>query len=506
MSEINSPRPLPPTTPPVRSAATATDLAVRLLHPINGILAAGESARAEVVEVREQAQQFQLLLRLTLGDGRQSTVPAQSSRALAQGTQMVVTALNDTRLALSLGAGTNKPLTQIDLNQLPAATLVQGKVLSRELIAGANHTYRMVVNLLNTPLAGKQLLVDSPLQLPVGSLLTAEVKGAHSLAFTPLSGRLDQLALSQQLGQQQARQGSLDSALKALQGALNNASLDPNLRTSIERLLGGLPDASQLSQSKGLAQAFESSGLLFEAKLLRGQSALLPQDLKANLLRLISHLAPHLPGGTAQLNAQSTTLPMVARHLLGSLTGAIQARPPTGGFPLPSRLLADMDGEADLETLLKLAAAAVSRLQTHQLSSLAQTQVDANGNLVTTWQLELPMRQEQDVIPLQLKLQRETAAEKDAPDKEALWRIDLAFDLAGLGPLQVCAQLLKGRISSQWWAERPDTAQLIDSELDTLRERLDAAGLPVDELRCIQGRAPQPARTAIEQRWVDETA
>ena len=86
--------------------------------------------------------------------------------------------------------------------------------------------------------------------------------------------------------------------------------------------------------------------------------------------------------------------------------------------------------KADLEALLKLAAAAVSRLQTHQLSSLAQTQVDANGNLLTTWQLELPMRHQQEVIPLQIKLQREDSGKADQPEhKETLWRVELAFDL-----------------------------------------------------------------------------
>jgi len=166
-----------------------------------------------------------------------------------------------------------------------------------------------------------------------------------------------------------------------------------------------------------------------------------------------------------------------------------------------------MEGEADLETLLKLAAAAVSRLQTHQLSSLAQTQVDANGNLLTTWQLELPMRHQQEVIPLQIKLQREDSGKADKPEhKETLWRVELAFELDHLGPLQVRAQLLRGSLSSQLWAERADTTQLINAELGHLRERLQAAVLEVGELACIQGMPPQGPKTSLEQRWVDETA
>lgn len=510
MSEISSPRPLPSSPPVIRSTVTAADLAVRLLQPLEGMLASGESAKAEVVAIREQAQSFQLLLKLTLDGGKQTTLQAESPRPLAQGSALLVTALSDTRLALALQTGGDKPLTSLDLQQLPLGTLVQGKVVSRDALPtqNAQPVYRLLVNLLNTPLAGSQLALDSPLELPLGSLLSAQVQGSQNLAFLPLSGRLDQLVLGQQLAAQQNRQASLEGLFKGLQ---NLSAGDDALRGSIDRLLGALPDSSQLSTAKGLAQALESSGVLLEAKLLQGQTAALPQDLKANLLRLIAQLMPQLPGGAGALaglqNALNQNLPTLARQLLGVNATGGSARQQALTFPLPSRLLQNMDGEADLETLLKLAAAAVSRLQTHQLSSLAQTQVDANGNLVTTWQLELPMRHQQEVIPLQVKLQREDSGKAEkAEQKDTLWKVELAFELDHLGPLQVRAQLLRGSLSSQLWAERADTTQLINAELGHLRERLQAAGLEVGELACSQGMPPQGPKTSLEQRWVDETA
>ena len=72
--------------------------------------------------------------------------------------------------------------------------------------------------------------------------------------------------------------------------------------------------------------------------------------------------------------------------------------------------------------------------------------------------------------------------------------------------LQVQAQLLRGTLSSQLWAERADTAHLIDEELDNLRQRLLATGLEVGELSCRQGMPPKGPQTHLEQRWVDETA
>lgn len=514
MAEISSSRPLPITSTVIRPAqVSAADLAVKLLQPLDGLLSAGETAKAEVLASKETAQSFQLLLKLTLNGGKQTTLEASSPRPLAQGTALAVTALSETRLALALQGGDTRLLSSLDLEQLPVGTLLQGKVEAREQIAQlkAQQTlYRVVVNLLNTPLAGSKLNVETPLPLPVGSLLTAQVQGSQNLNFLPLSGRLDQLVLGQQLAAQQARQGSLEGLFKGLQTLAGKSDAPAELRTGIDRLLSLLPDARQLSSPEGLAKAMEQSGLFLEAKLLGGQAQNLPQDLKANLLRLVAQLLPNLPGAAPLPNASAgnalaQALPAFVRNALGAL-GQTGLRQQAMSFPLPSRLLQSMDQDADLETLLKLAAAAVSRLQTHQLSSLAQTQVTTDGNLLTTWQLELPMRNQQDVVPLQVKLQREEHNGGKSEQKDNLWRIELAFDLDPLGPLQVQAQLLRGSLSSQLWAERAATAQLIDQELDNLRQRLLGAGLEVGELSCRQGLPPRGARTQLEQRWVDETA
>ena len=204
--------------------------------------------------------------------------------------------------------------------------------------------------------------------------------------------------------------------------------------------------------------------------------------------------------------AMGQALPAFARQALGSLAQS-NVRQLAQGFPLPTRLPPGLEEEADLEMLLKLAAAAVSRLQTHQLSSLAQTQIGPDGALLTTWQLELPMRDQRDIVPLQIKLQREEEPRKQEKERgEPLWKIELAFDVAPLGPLQVQAQLTRGTLTSQLWAERSATAQLVATELTHLRERLQAAGLSVGELSCRQGTPPQGPSTNLEQRFVDEKA
>lgn len=514
MTEIKSASPVPPPTTP-RASTAALDVALRLLQPMQGLLEAGESAQAEVVSVKETAQSFQLVLRLTLENGRQATVEAQSPRPVLPGASYAVAALSDSRLLAQPQPGRNQPLQSIDLALLPAGSILQGKVIATGQQTGGDGrpTFQVVLSLLNSPLAGQKLQIETSTPLALGSLLTAQVQGSQALSFVPLSGLFDRLLLGQQLAAQHGRQAPLSGVFQAL-AALGD-TLPDGLRDAAGKLLGLLPGVQQMSDPQGVARALAASGAFLEAHLLSGQTAGVAGDLKAALLRLMAQL-PNLPGSTplaaAQLGAATgQALPAFARSALGAL-GQNNARQlalgfPLGGSPLGGKLPDGQDEQADLELLLKLAAAAVSRLQTHQLSSLAQTQTLPDGIQLTTWQLEVPMRDQRDIVPLQIKVQREESqrqGDKEQPD--TLWKIELAFDIQPLGPLQVQAQLLRGSLSSQLWAERGETAELIAGELEHLRERLQAAGLNVGELACRQGVPPQGPRTSLDQRFVDETA
>lgn len=189
-------------------------MTLKLVQTLAGLLGEGESGKAEVLAVKEGlANNFQVLLKLTLANSGQSLVEVQSNRPLVPGNLLNVSATSNTSVVATLldsmaGAG---PLSSLDLEQLPPGTLLQGKVLSSTALPADKAqqvVYRVLLNLLNTPLAGSKLSLDSPQALPVGSLLTALVKNSQQIDFLPLSGRLDQLALGQQLAGQSARQAS----------------------------------------------------------------------------------------------------------------------------------------------------------------------------------------------------------------------------------------------------------------------------------------------------------
>ncbi|MCL6307798.1 flagellar hook-length control protein FliK [Pseudomonas syringae] len=513
-----------------------------MLQSAENLIPEGETANAEVLTLKQVNQNFQLLLRLVLANGSLTNLPVTSSVPFTPGSLLQVAQASANELTLTLqqlNGVLKNSMTSIDTQQLPVGTLLQGKVMTSQVIAqavnqlatqnpaAATPTYRSIVMLLNTALAGSSLTIESPQPLTVGSLLSAQVQGNQALNFVALPGRFDQLALAQQLSAQQNRQGSLDTLINALQNLQSGSATSPGpvisapLQASINQLLADLPDVEQMTTPKGVAQALNASGVFLEARLLAGLNPAqqLP-DMKANLMRLIAQILPGLPdnmsyGAAAASNTLARTMPNAIRNALGTL-GLVAARTQPSIFPLPSRTVSGGEKEDDLEILLKLAAAAVSRLQSHQLGGLEQTRTNADGTQVTTWQLEVPMRNAHDIVPLQVKVQREDTPDQDAAEdrddieikdtREKLWKVDLAFDLEPLGPLQVHAQLLRGTLSSQLWAERPDSAALIEHELGYLRERLIACGLAVGELACSHGAPPSGPRTALEQRWIDENA
>lgn len=512
-SEIGA---LPPSPAPIaRTPSTATELAVRLLEPLAGLLEEGQSAKAEVLSLRSEHNSFAVLLKLTLSNNQQVTVPATSNKALVAGSQMDVLALPGGKLAISNAfAPASSTTTPLNTLNFPPGSMVEGKVQSctpLPIPAGGQALFRLIASLAGQGEAQALFEIDSPQPLAIGSLFSAKIVNARLLQLLSPDQQLAQRILEQQLAQQQSRQLPLTALLGALSNLSDQEPLPEGLKLNIQQLLASLPKLEALSDPEALRKALHSSGSFFETRLLGGLASTAASDFKGQLLRLIQQLMPLLPGSnplgaatSANLaNQLSPALPALLRELLSQQAGT---RNPTIGFPLPQKLSLS-EGENDLELLLKLAAAAISRVQSHQLGSLMETRSLPDGTEQRTWQLELPLQQQHGFSSLQLKIQNDQPAPgANEEQRRSIWRIDLAFDLAELGPIQIQAQLCAGQFSSQIWAVRSSTLTLAQQELPWLRERLNAAGFNVGELNCQQGQAPQGPRTQVQQRWIDEQA
>lgn len=486
-------------------------LSLNLLQPVSSLLALGQQAQAEVISIQQTQQSFDVMLKLQVEPGRETTVKAQSPQAISPGTQLIVQAAANNQLLTQLAGPGNPALNQLDLQELPLGTLLQGKVVSVEqLLQGKSQQiqFRVLLELLNTPLRGRLLTLDSPRALAPGNLLSALVQGPQALQWLSPSSQLDSLELQQQLAPQLARQIALEQLLPSLAQLKDSAQLPADAKQSLLLLLGKLPSGDQLQDPTQLKQLLHFSGLNLEALLQQGgnsaqQAAQL--DLKAQLLRLVATLLPHTPQALSQQVAQSTSSAGLAGWLKSYLQQKELGLNPS--FPLPNTALNPKgEQEADLPLLLRLASSALARLQSHQLSSLQQSQTLADGTQLQTWQYELPYREGSQWHGVQIRLQEEKHTERSKQAGSTLWRIDLALQLEPLGPMHVRALWQNDEISTHWWAEHAQTFALVEQALPSFAERLRERGLKVGEMHCQHGQAPSGSKTGLQQRWIDETA
>ena len=524
---MNSISAIPPSvgvTPalPVRAAAAqASDAGAQILQALQSLddlIPPGSTATAEVLATRPAGQNFQFLLQLQLAQGGSVLLTTQSpTNNLPVGSQLLVSTLGSTQLAVLLqsleGDAPPPPLQQLDLRQLPVGTTLQLRVLSNLLqqSPGTAPTYEVIAKALSSNLEGRQLKLESARPVPVGSLLTVVIKDSQEVTVLPMAQRLDQLDIDRQLQGQGQRQLSMNALLQWLED-VPEADLPPSVGAALKSLLANLEHTEALTTAQGWTRALARSGLQLEQQLLDRSGPDLQEDFKANLLRLVDRLLANVPGDALRnpqvaVQTAQQNLPDALRRALGD--AATANRQPTAlDFPLGER-----DGRglsaanAELDELLQLATGVIARLQTHQLASLAQTQVLPDGYYLSTWQTEIPWRDGERLGAVQVRFQEE----RPPPDsrgeaRDSLWKVELAFDLAPLGPLQVRAQLASGRLSSEFWAEKNATATLIDTELPHLRDRLLAAGFVVGDLSSRQGRPARNPRTSLEQRWIDDTA
>lgn len=557
---------LPPTlaAPSVTGAAAKPQdpaaLALKLLRPIDALLLPpGQTRPAEVVSSTVNGNQFNLVLRLAQQQASPATpraeIAASSPRAVANGTQMLIQAVSQSQLMAILqpdgkpATGIVETLTRLNPGQFPAGMTVQARVISQQALDQGR--FAILAKVLQGANSGINLSLTSDKPLEPGSLLTARVGTQGELRVPDPGRQLLQQALSQGLRDTLQRQGSAEPLMNRLQqltvgtalpGEAGSIKLTAQVDSAVRQVLQQLATPTQLMTPKGVEQAVQRSGLFMEPNLTqlasllkadpsgtvpaggRGEGAAtpagnapLPQPVLAKLLSALAALPVNpgerpLPGADLKaalinllIHVQQQLPPAALKAVTMPPAPWAQGMSPTpGGFPLPARATRALAETADLGSLLRLTAALLSRIQHHQLQSLGQSHSFSDGSTQTTWQLEIPLRDGQQFNHVQVRIQRDDEApRKKGAEQAPFWEVRLAFSLDHLGSMQAIAQLNKGRVNTQFWAEQPTTLSLLNNELRLLRNRLLAKGLEVGEISCHQGSPPQPNQ-ALQQRWIDE--
>jgi Flagellar hook-length control protein FliK len=221
------------------------------------------------------------------------------------------------------------------------------------------------------------------------------------------------------------------------------------------------------------------------------------QDAKAALLQTeqrVSQYLAQLPRTAAQGRDQTQPLPPLPSQapvntLVTLLKQFLQSSTSSSGNKDVS------PREAVLQTLQLQLQAAVAKMQTQQLHTLSQQFAKPDQQQAQHWLIELPVRLNNDLSSVEVRIDEDWVHSQDEEeennDKVRLWTVMLAFDLPDRGKLFTQLKIVQDTVSANLWAEQTTTLAEARRKLKDLRQRLDADGVNVKSIECLNGLPPQ---------------
>jgi uncharacterized coiled-coil protein SlyX len=253
---------------------------------------------------------------------------------------------------------------------------------------------------------------------------------------------------------------------------------DSEVLLQTQRIIGQiteqLPHARQLLDPQQLATAMARSGTWLEAMLANRattsssteDSGILKQDIKAQLLRAADQI----------------------RTLNQALTTTNAANNRSGSSVVTEKSVMDQL-QRDVDSMMK-------HVVTLQLKTMDSPPEQMR------WAFGLPFQTHQGIQDLEADIQRDVGSHEE----DSRWRIRLQLDLPRIGPLTIDVALQGHSVNAGLFAEQSTGAQLLQTHLQDLRERLEARHLDVVSLHARQGQPPAPRLPHKPQQLINEKA
>lgn len=185
--------------------------------------------------------------------------------------------------------------------------------------------------------------------------------------------------------------------------------------------------------------------------------------------------------------------------------GAARAEAPRRGQPLHGQPPAALDPAiaADPKRLgahaAEAAESAVQRIVLEQYASIDPARLsgqprDADQVRQTgrEWTFEVPIAARDGTAMMQVRVERDGRGRSgpEAPGEPTI-RVRFSIDMEPIGAVHARIGFSGGRLAIGLWAERPEVAAALGAEVGDLRGALEAAALPVDEIRLAAGTPPR---------------
>jgi hypothetical protein len=246
-----------------------------------------------------------------------------------------------------------------------------------------------------------------------------------------------------------------------------------------------------------------------------------PANVGLSMQRSSASALPLPAPGSAAPSGTSATAGSGAAAVAGAIAGSTigtraterttntQARglpPLRGGVPVPQGRVGAPPLPADSDQLrLMLVRQAAAVLARQELLPLAA--IPRDGDDVASRWLELPvLAADGGIDVLGLRLTREAPPRRQSGEAEHVWRARLAFDLPGLGPMQVVVSLAGGDVSTRFRSADGAAVERVQASLQRLHEALTGKGLSVGELVSTQGTPEAGDRAGWDASLLSERA
>ncbi|RKZ97501.1 MAG: hypothetical protein DRQ46_04760 [Gammaproteobacteria bacterium] len=441
------------------------------------------------------------------------------------------------QLVKTLPGSTQNVPNSVSANS-PVQTLKVGQQLAVEIVKVLAEN-RVLVQEFNTK-NSQQFDVDvsqTTQRYKAGDKLTMDIVNLKPLEIQlkvdqPLAREQIIMERIRQLLPQQIDKPDLNRVVKALLGQ----HLPDSVQREIHQLLQHIIDKSALTQSNALKNALASSGVFTEKQLI-SQPAVIKQDFKANVLRVIAalesvisqadpknnintkatlNILPSLVTAalTANGNNQSQLLSVLlsGQSQSSSATSSSQAAvPPVITSPQQAlsliQLLTKTGGMAEqlvaasgrftsaelseLKNMFRELEGVHNKLQLNQLSMLKEPE---SSTSITSWLFDVPIKNKQNIDLLQLQIDQDKEKSEDGQEND-IWKVQLRLDTKNLGPVQATVTLYDQDVKIVFRAQRHQSAELLTDNLTSLHEALSKLDVSISHVSCSCGEVAQPILT-----------
>ncbi len=229
-----------------------------------------------------------------------------------------------------------------------------------------------------------------------------------------------------------------------------------------------------------------------------------PQDIKAELLKLINDVALLSKNVPLDTKKSDGNVDKLIRSFF-SFSPEQKAKPSTKEVP--------QNAAARIAAAIQPSLfSALARISTLQLQRLTHIQQEGGASTFGSF-MELPVRVGEHVYPLTLHIQEreyedkqdkhnKNSKKKDPRELKKRWHVFLEFDLDELGMFASDISVDDTVVKTTLWVQKTPLWKASQAHIDTLKADLENSGITVDSLVCQQGKAPDK-EIRIEQSLVD---